>query len=101
MNRYLLNLTKSDFIAQNRRPLPPRVIIPIVGLMLAAVTWAPSQAAVLPSGFSETVVTSDLINPTAMAFRARRSFVRLPAGRRPARDQKWCTVTNPIYIAVS
>ena len=68
MNRYLLNLTKSDFFVQNRRPLHPRVIIPIVGLMLAVVTWATSQAAVLPSGFSETVVTSDLFRPTAMAF---------------------------------
>jgi glucose/arabinose dehydrogenase len=55
-------------LVQNLRPVNWGMAPVTVGFLLTVVMWKTSQAATLTSGFSETVITSSVVNPTAMAF---------------------------------
>src|SRR5581483_11958113 len=72
MNRYLLNLPQSTVLIRSKWSLEYCTATSIVGFLLpfllTLVMWNTGQAATLPVGFSETVITNSLANPTAMAF---------------------------------
>jgi glucose/arabinose dehydrogenase len=49
-------------------PYPQRTPFSILYIALIAIAAASAQAATLPGGFTETLVATDLMQPTAMAF---------------------------------